>query len=78
MSARVEASALADPVDTAADDIECAAEVINDLLRLALDQLVSLPDCRAAAAIRGARRFVDDIKAVAQRLHQVGETGGAA
>lgn len=61
-----------------ADDIQCKIEVVNDLLRLALDQLVSLPDCRADAAIRGARRFIDDIKAIAERLHQVGETGGAS
>ena len=70
--------AMVDVVDTAADDIECAIEVINDLLRLALDQLVSIPDCRADAAIRGARRFLDDIKVIAGRLHSVGENGGVA
>lgn len=56
-------------VSDAADDIECAVVTVNDLLRLALDQLADVTNTRADAAIRGAKRFVDDIRAIALQLH---------
>ncbi|MBA5686961.1 hypothetical protein [Rugamonas apoptosis] len=62
-------------VSDAADDIECAIETANDLLRLALDRLPGVADSGANAAIRGAKRFIDDIGAIARQLHA---TGGAA
>lgn len=53
----------------AADDIECAIETINGLLRLALDQLAGVTNTQADAAIRGAKRFIDDIGGIAHQLH---------
>lgn len=61
-------------VSDAADGIECAIETANDLLRLALDQLPGAADSGANAAIRGAKRFIDDIGAIAKQLHATGGT----
>lgn len=69
--------ALKDKVSDAADEIQCAISTVNDLLRLALDDLVSVPDTRADSAIRGAQRFLDDIGGIAARLHELsGATKG--
>jgi len=76
MSARTNTAAkqdIAAAVNDAIDDIECAIATINDLLRLALDDLQLDTETRAGSAIRGAKRFIDDIGLVAVRLSA--ETG---
>jgi|SRR5471032_309017 len=55
-------------VSDAVDDIECAIATVNDLLRLALDALQNDTETHAGSAIRGAKRFIDDIGEVAARL----------
>jgi hypothetical protein len=62
----------------AADNIQCAVSNVNGLLRLALNELQS-DDTHADSAIRGAKRFIDDINDIAERLYSLGvATEGAA
>lgn len=65
---------LASEIDDAMDDIECAIETVNSLLRLALDQLAGVTDNHADAAIRGAERFISDISSIAERLHSLSKS----
>lgn len=64
-----------DTIRDAADDIECAIGTANGLLRLALNELQSVTDTHADSAIRGAKRFINDIKDIAHRLHTCGAVG---
>ncbi|MYM39174.1 hypothetical protein [Duganella qianjiadongensis] len=71
--------AISKVVQDAVDDIECAIYDVNGLLRIALDKLLSdeSNESRAASAIRGAQRFIDDVSQIAERLYDVHSTSGS-
>ena len=65
------AAALGGSISDAADGIQCATNVMRDLLRLAIQELERTTGTRADAAIRAAERYVGDIEIIADHLHSL-------